>query len=269
MELWDPTCITGVLNIFPGCLVDIVWYGQPHLPFIDVLDIAGSPASSEKPCYSFAYLGSFAMFVKGSSSTSSDSLTRFPRAERRLGPPSCWDESRFFIFWMVHTSCTWRFFLGGSDLMHKFDWCKISEASRVEVPPPTITLDLTCAYFIILWQKYPPASCKVLMKCLNPLKPHKILFEFNQLVQPKNICVAFLQKLAVPNFLEIWWLKWGMFATLRSRWKGGATAMGGRDGGCSVETSRWMDLQNRNCVVFWIERNLGKDWVFLYLYRIL
>ena len=74
-------------------IVDIVWYGEPHLPFIDVLDIASAPASSGKPCYSCAYLGSFAMFVKGSSSTSGDSLTPFPRAERRLGPPSCWDES--------------------------------------------------------------------------------------------------------------------------------------------------------------------------------
>ena len=43
VELWDPTCITGCLNIFPGCLVDIVWYGEPHLPFIDVLDIASAP----------------------------------------------------------------------------------------------------------------------------------------------------------------------------------------------------------------------------------
>lgn len=76
--------------------MDIVWYGEPHLPFIDVLDIAGAPASSGKPCYIFAYLGSFAMFEKRSSSTSGDSLTPFPRVERRLGPPSCWDESRIF-----------------------------------------------------------------------------------------------------------------------------------------------------------------------------
>ena len=41
MELWDPTCITGVLNIFPGCL----WWVLPFDP-TDSVKMSGGAAGT-------------------------------------------------------------------------------------------------------------------------------------------------------------------------------------------------------------------------------
>lgn len=160
---------------------------------------------------------------------------------------------------MVHTSWTWIMFFG-SDLMHKFNWCKISEASRVVGGTPSN--HLPCAYFSILWQKYPPSSCKVLMKCLNPLKPRKIWIQSTS--PTLYLCIAFFADSC--SHLEIRWFDEACLLPLEADEKAESSTVGM---GCSVETCRFPDLQNGNGAVFWLERNLGKDRVFLYFYRVL